>query len=70
MLTAERRIEADEVWSWVRHAFDANSLSAARRYATLLPPAEIARDLASSIDLLERDPGAVEPAAPGEGTKP
>ena len=39
-LVTARKIDADELWAWVRHAFDANALTAARKFAALLPPRE------------------------------
>ena len=39
-LSTDNRFEADQIWAWVRNAFDANALSAARRYASLLPTKE------------------------------
>ncbi len=40
ILVAEKRIAPQEIWSWIRLASDANNLTAARRYAQLLPDTE------------------------------
>ena len=45
MLAAERRLPAGEIWFWIRLASDAGNASAARRYALLLPDADLGGDV-------------------------
>lgn len=40
-LAAERKLEAEQIWAWLRTAFDEGQQVAARRYAVLLPSAQV-----------------------------
>ena len=40
-LANDRKLDTNEIWAWLRNAYDANQSAAARRYAGLLPQKEM-----------------------------